>query len=585
MMKKIGVLFFVAWCVFFISRAAVADEPVVVKDVPYVTDGDPRQKLDIYLPADYEKAEKPLPLVLLIHGGAWQEGNKEMDGHMPSIARWFTKKGYAVAANNYRLAPEHPMPAQVLDCKAAVRWLRANAKKYHLDAERFGAWGISAGGHLTAMLATTGETREFDTGENLNQASKIQAACVLCGPEDFIFWQENRPAITFTSIFPKVFGGSARETKPLATKMSPRLYVSEKTPPMMLMHAEDDALVPIIQAEKMVETLKEKNVPHAFRRFPAGEGGHVVPGYFNEEGQKTTVAFFDRHLKGEEPSVGADAPGKKEVTPQFTAFRDIPYVKDGGERQRLDIYLPAGYENTKKALPLVVLIHGGGWEAGNKEGTAGLAGWFLPRGFAVAAINYRFVPQDPMPAQLVDCKAALRWLRAHAKEYHFAPEKIGVWGMSAGGHLVALLGTTGETREFDTGEFLEQSSAVQAVCDVCGPTDFPVWWKGQEVARTLWPAEKLFGGSQEEKADMIRKMSSHLQVTEKAAPMLILHAEGDDLVLPEQSRLLDAALRKAGVESDLRVYEAHEGGHSSKRFWDADAQKFIPDFFEKHLKP
>lgn len=297
MKAKPGVLFLGLLCLTCVfSSAAPAAEQVVLKDLAYVTDGDERQKLDIYLPADYETAETPLPLVLLIHGGGWQEGDKEMDGHMQNFAKRFNAAGYAVAANNYRFVPEHRMPAQIEDCKSAVRWLRANVKKYNLNPEKFGAWGISAGGHLTAMLATTGETREFDVGENLDESSAIQAACVLCGPADFIFWMEDRPGVMF--IFPKLFGGPPRETKGLAAKMSPRLHVSEKTAPMMLMHAEDDNLVPVIQAEKMAETLKEKGVSHVFHRFPAGEGGHVTRRFFDEEGSRAVGMFFAEHLKG-----------------------------------------------------------------------------------------------------------------------------------------------------------------------------------------------------------------------------------------------------------------------------------------------
>ena len=153
---------------------------------------------------------------------------------------------------------------------------------------------------------------------------------------------------------------------------------------------------------------------------------------------------------------------------------DIPYVPGGGERQQLDLYLPLDYDKAEKPLPLICAIHGGGWSGGSKDQAAIVANLFVPRGYAVAGITCRFRPKDPMPAQIIDCKAAVRWLRAHAKEYNLDVDRFGVHGSSAGGHLAALLGTC-ETKEFDVGENLDQSSMVQVVVNFFGPSDFVGW--------------------------------------------------------------------------------------------------------------
>ena len=126
----------------------------VLRDLQYVDGGHERNRLDLYLP---EKAEGQLPLVVWIHGGAWQAGSK--DG-CPAV--YLTAKGYAVASINYHLSQHAVFPAQIEDCKAAIRWLRANAAKYHLDADHIGVWGASAGGHLVAMLGTTGNVKELE---------------------------------------------------------------------------------------------------------------------------------------------------------------------------------------------------------------------------------------------------------------------------------------------------------------------------------------------------------------------------------------------------------------------------------------
>jgi acetyl esterase/lipase len=144
--------------------------PAVYRDLPYVTNGHQRQKLDLYIP----KSEEKLPLIIRIHGGAWLAGSKESEG--PGD---FVRNGYAVASINYRLSQHAIFPAQIEDCKSAVRYLRANAQKYNLDPNRFAVWGASAGGHLAALLGTTGDVNEdvneFDVGENLNVSSRVQA--------------------------------------------------------------------------------------------------------------------------------------------------------------------------------------------------------------------------------------------------------------------------------------------------------------------------------------------------------------------------------------------------------------------------
>ncbi len=269
----------------------------------------------------------------------------------------------------------------------------------------------------------------------------------------------------------------------------------------------------------------------------------------------------------------------------FVKKADIPYVPGGGERQRLDLYLPIGYEKSEKPLPVLCIIHGGGWAAGGKEHATGWAHRYVPKGFAVVGITYRFQPKDPMPAQVVDCKAAVRWLRAHAKEYNLDVAHFGAWGHSAGGHLSAFLGTTGDTKEFDLGENLDQSSAIQCVVDYCGPTDFIGWYEGKLEKQSDGNFTKgLFGGPYEEKKDLIHKMGPLFHVSKTSCPMLIVHAVDDELVPVSQSRKLYEALRKADVESEFIELAAGDGGHGSKSFNTPNTMEKVTKFFEKHLK-
>ncbi len=248
------------------------------------------------------------------------------------------------------------------------------------------------------------------------------------------------------------------------------------------------------------------------------------------------------------------------------------------DRHKLDVFVPKG----DGPFPLVIWVHGGGWEGGSKEGNPALT--LLDKGFAVAGVNYRLSRHAAFPAQIHDCKAAVRYLRANAKKYNLNPESIGVWGASAGGHLVALLGTAGDVKDLE-GDVGTQdgSSRVQAVCNWFGPTDLlklsPPFVKNNAVTR-------LLGGTTGEKKDLAVKADPITHVTADDPPFLIMHGTKDPLVPLSQSELLEAALKKAKVECELCVFkDAGHGDAEFRKHLQGDAHKTkIADFFAKNLK-
>lgn len=260
-------------------------------------------------------------------------------------------------------------------------------------------------------------------------------------------------------------------------------------------------------------------------------------------------------------------------------LRDLEYVPYGHERHRLDLYLPG----QGKDWPLLVWVHGGAWLGGSKERTP--ATRFLADGYAVASINYRLSHHTTFPAQIQDCKAAIRWLRAHAQEHGYDASRIGVWGSSAGGHLVALLGTTGDITEFDVGWDLEQSSAVQAVVDFFGPTDFlrmdeQAAGKGQfEHDSPDSPESLLVGGPIQENKEKVSRASPLSYISKGDPPFLVVHGDRDPLVPVQQSKILLEALEAAGVEAELHIVKG--GGHG---FRDAEVDRKVSVFLDIHLK-
>ncbi|MCX6935230.1 MAG: alpha/beta hydrolase [Verrucomicrobia bacterium] len=260
-------------------------------------------------------------------------------------------------------------------------------------------------------------------------------------------------------------------------------------------------------------------------------------------------------------------------------IRDLPYVSDGHPRQKLDLYLSA-----TPSGPLLVYIHGGSWLMGDKNETESRA--LFSRGFNVASLNYRYSTDAVFPAQIQDCKSAIRWLRAHAGDYGYDPKRIGVWGESAGGYLTALLATTGKSREFDVGENLEQSSEIQCAIDFFGPTDL-VGWKAPTQDPTIQRSGgesmfvRLLGGDIEEKQKLAAVASPSTWASRDSAPLLIVHGSEDLLIPLEQSRLLFEKLQAAGADVNLDVISgaAHQGG----LFWTEEKIQQYLKFFNKHL--
>lgn len=260
----------------------------VFRDLAYVTNGHPRQKLDLYVPGQGGK----YPLIIVIHGGAFLGGDKRGE----NVTR-FLQEGYAAASLNYRLSGDAPFPAAVEDCKGAVRWLRANAAKYDLDPDHFGAWGSSAGGNLVAMLGTTGETNLFDVGENLNVSSRVQAVADWFGPTDFLQMDAHRMPNGMThddahSPESRYVGGPIRENKDKVARGNPITFITAKTPPFLIAHGDQDPLVPHHQSELLEAALQKAGVPVIF--YTVKGAGH---GFRDATADKLLLEFFARYLK------------------------------------------------------------------------------------------------------------------------------------------------------------------------------------------------------------------------------------------------------------------------------------------------
>lgn len=261
---------------------------------------------------------------------------------------------------------------------------------------------------------------------------------------------------------------------------------------------------------------------------------------------------------------------------------DLTYCIINGTPLKLDLYFP---NRTIPPYPLLVYVHGGSFTAGDKRKGSGIIDIpaMTARGYAVAALNYRLMPENPFPAEVIDAKCAIRYLRAHAAEHQLNTERIGIWGGSAGGYLAVMVGLTNGDTAFDAGDYLDQSSHVEAVAEMFGPTDLtaPFGWLQR------WLMYRAFG-TDDSTDPLLVRASPVNNITDNAPPLLILHGEQDDAVPVEQAQMLYLRLKEEGNDATLMLVK--NANHNFKPTGGAiepsraEISKIMGDFFDLWLK-
>lgn len=283
--------------------------------------------------------------------------------------------------------------------------------------------------------------------------------------------------------------------------------------------------------------------------------------------------LIDEFTNQKIPVSGKGIPG---VVLEGRQVENLQYAEVNGKPLLLDLYLPEKPEGS----PLVVWVHGGGWKSGSKQRC--FLKWLANFGYTIASINYRLVDVAKWPAQLHDCKAATRWLRANAKTYGYNPDCVIAAGSSAGGHLVALLGTTGDNDELEgtVGGNGEQSSRVQAVVDYYGATDFLLRSKTQswKVNKPGSVVYNLLGGPANQLVQKAKQASAKFHVTPDDPPLLVLHGVKDTTVLMNQTDAIEEAYKKAGLP--VTVFRLENSGHGGIEFYTGKNAEHLFAFLE-----
>ena len=266
----------------------IPDNTTVHKDLIFSKTTEKDLLLDLYLPP----SDVPTPLVIWVHGGAWRKGSKDYPRHALALL----EKNIAVASISYRLSQEAVFPAQIIDCKAAVRWLRANGHKYNLANKNFGAWGASAGGHLVALMGTSGNIDKWNVGENLEYASTLQAICDWYAPTDFLKMDDHPGTmvhLTPGSPESQLIGQDIRLAREKVADANPITYIKPDAPPFLIMHGKWDSTVIHQQSILLHEALKKKGGNSQLVLIDStGHGGRNWPEYVD-----LVKNFFDKTLR------------------------------------------------------------------------------------------------------------------------------------------------------------------------------------------------------------------------------------------------------------------------------------------------
>lgn len=273
------------------------------KDVAYV-DSAGTQKLDLYVPS----GEGPFPVVVNIHGGGFKLGDKSMVDQ--ALGKRLLDAGYAIASIDYRLSGEAQFPAAVLDAKAAIRFLRANAAQYKLNPAKIAAFGQSAGGNLASMLGTSGDVAEFDDPSlgNASVSSRVQAVINWFGPTDFgqmdaqakaqgcsASDQKHNDAASFESVY---LGAAITSVPELVQKANPITYISSDDPPFLIQKGDQDCTVPVENTKILADALTVAGLDVQYDLLVgAGHGdGWFTTVFQSEDNIQTVLDFLNTKL-------------------------------------------------------------------------------------------------------------------------------------------------------------------------------------------------------------------------------------------------------------------------------------------------
>lgn len=577
-------------------------------------------KIEILTPSTAEAGSTPL--VVWINGGGFTASDPA--GHLNTRLA-LAKAGYVVASVQHRTSATSNFPMPIQDIKAAIRFLKAHAQEYRFDPTRVAVGGNSSGGYYASMIGVTSNVatvpwpdREgnlvdtpLDIGENLDQSSAVNAVIDFYGVSDLTIIgsglaeeleSSHHSAATTEAL---LLNGAAAAQKGVGvfdpsmdqkvSVASPFSYICPTTPPFIFFHGTADTLVSPVATKMLQDRLNAAGV--YTERYVIADAGHGTPEFDQDTINERMVSFIDAHIttpvSATAPTVdyalgtrayeAADLPTLEDATADAETIeisqdkwiveqvRDVEYkvTRQNGTYTslKMNLLLPSHGGDDEPARPVYYCAVCGGFNKSNPNAMSYLR--FAERGYAVATAEIRVIPSVTMPAPMQDAKAGVRWLRAHAEDFNLDPNCIIATGSSAGGYMGVMLGVLGNTTQyddeiqFDVGENMDQSSAVQGVVNLYGVSDLTIIGAGldnydvhdsESNTEALWVNGTAFGsnpgGSVFDDMDKTAIFSPFTYLDENDAPFLMFHGTDDVTVSPIATMELYRRCQELGVQAE-----------------------------------
>ena len=267
-------------------------------DLNYASYDETNLLMHLLLPQN-ELTDKPIPIIIYVPGSAWFKQN--LGGSIPQIMKFVEQSGYAAAIVGYRPSTVAKSPAQLMDIKSSIRYLRANADGYNIDPDRVAIWGTSSGGHIASLVGLTEGIERFETKDNREESSSVKAVINFFGPTDFLRMDDFPSAIAHneaSSPESSVIGGPIQDpkNKSKVDEYNPLSYILEdkEYPPFLIMHGDSDHLVPFNQSLILYEALRDANHSAEFYKLlGAGHGNR----FFTQQTMQIVLDFLNLHFK------------------------------------------------------------------------------------------------------------------------------------------------------------------------------------------------------------------------------------------------------------------------------------------------
>ena len=574
------------------SLAARVDENVV-----YAMRGGLAMLLDVHYP------ERPNGVgIVFIPGSGWHAplayaaAPLKASGFAKQYVPPLTEAGFTVFVINHRAAPRYAYPAALEDAQRAVRYVRGNADRFGIDADRIGGVGGSSGGHLISMLGVLdggGDPSNPDAVER--ESAKLQAIFARAAPTNFTRFVGRFSSASVASLLRMRLGARDAANSPESRtywEASPSAYVTPDDPPFLLIHGTADERVPFTQSKEFAARLQAEGIEADLVAVPDGGHGPSFPGATDPPDYlRLMVTFFEKELsKTNRPGSTPEA----DLEPGGRIERNVNFGMVSGGALLMDVYRP---ENPNGHG--IIHITGSGWHsplaanAPQQKASRQVEVFGHPlveAGYTVFAVNHRTAPLNKYPSQIEDVERAVRFVRYHATRWGINPDRVGGVGGSSGGHLTLLLGLRDSPGRADDPDPINRESAkLQAIVPWAPPTDLMLS-NGTYGSGTL---ASLFGmrllardPRTSPQFQKYRDASPIHHVSGDDPPTLLIHGDADTVVPISHSEILSEKLGVAGVAVEVLVIPG--GGHGALFPGMAsdgpDYARATVEWFDRHLR-